>query len=485
MSSILNKEKILEQARLFVEEGRFDKAIKEYEKILLADPADMRVKLRIAELHVKRKQVADAIRVYREVAGAYTQEGFYLKAVTVYKNILRLNPSLIEINEYLADLYNKMGLLNDAVRQYDIYASALEQKGDLDKVMELRRRIVELTPEDGSARVRLAELYQREGRGEEAIDQYEEYARRLEQSGGDEMRLIEMYEKVLSYRSGREEMLRALIRIYYGKDEIKKALKWLEFAKTLTPIDEELLAMQAEIYARLNQMETSRSKYLALSDLCREHENVEGAADALARIAMIIPSEEERVERRAHEIGDEALARFRTTLEALREKEKREGEEEELTDKAEAPQPKPKPKPKPEPKPQPQPKTEPQPKTKPKVQPKAKATPKPKAKAQPEPDADWDKTIIVPVETTKAQPKPRPEVASKTAPKQPAVSQREDVPTVQEAKAAYNLAILYDKIGLANEAKKELEKAARLYEQLAKSSPDAAEVYAEIQKKLK
>ena len=112
--SILNKEKILELARLFIEEGKYDKAIKEYEKILIADPADMRVKLRIAELYAKRKQIADAIRVYREVAKAYTHEGFYLKAVTVYKNVLKLNPSLIEVNEKLAELYEKMGLVGDA-----------------------------------------------------------------------------------------------------------------------------------------------------------------------------------------------------------------------------------------------------------------------------------------------------------------------------------------------------------------------------------
>ena len=51
--NILNKEKILEQARIFIDEGRFDKAIREYEMILLADPADLRVKLKVAELSLE------------------------------------------------------------------------------------------------------------------------------------------------------------------------------------------------------------------------------------------------------------------------------------------------------------------------------------------------------------------------------------------------------------------------------------------------
>ncbi|HPM41306.1 MAG TPA: tetratricopeptide repeat protein, partial [bacterium] len=192
--NILNKDKILEAARAFIEEGKFDKAIREYEKILLADPSDMRVKLRVAELYTKRRQINDAIRIYREVADAYAAEGFYLKAVTVHKNILRLNPSLSDTNEQLALLYEKMGLMNDAVRQYDILASSLDLKGQKDRVIEIRNKIVRLVPKDGSARVKLAEIYQREGRMEEAIDQYEEYAKQVEESGGEKGKLADLFE---------------------------------------------------------------------------------------------------------------------------------------------------------------------------------------------------------------------------------------------------------------------------------------------------
>ncbi len=423
--SILNREKILEQARLFVEEGKYDKAIKEYEKILLADPSDMRVKLRVAELHVKRKQVGDAIRVYRDVAAAYTGEGFYLKAVTVYKNILRLNPSMIEINEQLAELYEKMGLISDAVRQYDIFASALEHKGDIRRLMDIRKKIVELAPDDGSARVKLAELFQRQGRGEEAIDQYEEYARRLKEKGGDESRLVEIYEKILSHRTGREEMLRGLVRIYYQKGEIKKALKWLEYAKTLTPIDPELLNMQAEIYARLNQVETARSKYLNLSELHREHGDIDEAVKALARIAILIPGEEERVEKRAQEIGPDALPVFREFVAKLRAEEKKKAEEE-ITEVAEEAK---------------------------EEKPPEVAPPSAPLKGKPK-EAEWEKTVIV--------------------------AQQADPRKVKEAKSAYDLALLYRKIGLEDESKKELEKAARLYEDLARFSAEATARHAEI-----
>jgi len=461
---IINKEKLLELARLLVEEGKYDRAIKEYEKIVAADPDDMRVKLRIAELHVKRKQIGDAIKVYREVAEAYTQQGFFLKSVTVYKNVLRLNPSLNDVNELLAELYEKMGLTKDAVRQYDLFAAALENKGEFEKVMELRKKIVDLMPDNNEARVKLAELYQREGLAEESIDQYEQLARQLEAKGGDESRLVELYEKVLSYRSDREDMLRRLVRIYYAKGEFKKTLKWLDFAKTLTPVDTELLAMQAEIYGRFNQLETSRSKYLALSDLYREKGDKEKAVEALAHIAVLIAGEDERMMKRASEIGKgmeekftKAMARIRKGVE-VEEAEKDTGaapSEAGTAKKEEAPE-----KPEAE-KPAPEKKEEP-------------ADLDRTVLVQLEPEDIGDATVIQPIPKESAEKK-KPKAKASEAPVSPKEEPAIDVETLKhDAKAAYDLALLYKKIGLKSEFTKELQRAEGFYAQLADNSAEAA-----------
>lgn len=464
---IINKEKILELARLLVEEGKYDRAIKEYEKLAAADPEDMRVKLRIAELHVKRKRISDAIRVYREVAESYTQQGFFLKSVTVYKNVLRLNPSLNDVNEQLAELYEKMGLTQDAVRQYDLFASALENKGEFERVMELRKKIVDLVPDNNEARVRLAELYQREGLAEDSIDQYEQLARQLEKKGGNESRLTELYEKILSHRSDREDMLRKLVRMYYAKGEFKKTLKWLEYAKTLTPIDTELLGMQAEIYGRFNQLETSRGKYLALSDLHKENGNIDKAVDALAHIAVLVAGEEERMKKRASEMGAGMGEKFEKAFLRIQKH-----DEVEQSEKA-TPAP-----------------SEPSP------TPEEKAAPEVKEEL-----AELDKTVLVQLEpeqleeATKIQAVPPMSPKGKTPEK---VAPKEEIPPVappveeaapaadpvklkKEAKAAYDLALLYKKIGLKSEFTKELQRAERLYAELAKESAEAAARLSEIQ----
>lgn len=440
---IINKEKILELARLLVEEGKYDRAIKEYEKIAAADPDDMRVKLRIAELHVKRKQINDAIKVYREVADAYTQQGFFLKAVTVYKSVLRLNPSLSDVNQSLAELYEKMGLTKDAVRQYDLFAAALENKGEFEKVMELRKKIVDLVPDDTDARVKLAELYQREGLAEESVDQYEQLARQLEAKGADETRLVELYEKVLSYRSAREDMLRKLVRIYYAKGDFKKTLKWLEFAKTLTPVDTELLAMQAEIYGRFNQLETARSKYLALSDLYKERGNNEKAVDALAHISVLIAGEDDRMLKRASEIGAGMDEKFKKAVDRIRN---HGGIEEAAKEAGPAP-------------------------SKP-----AEEKPKPEKTA---PEDIGDATVIQPIPKEPSEKKTSKAMPPEAAP--PKEKPEIDVGKLKkEAKAVYDLALLYKKIGLKSEFTKELQRAEKLYADLAGDSAEAAARLSEI-----
>jgi len=306
--NILNKEKILELARAFIEEGKFDKAIREYEKLLLADPSDLRIKLRVAELYTKRKQINEAIRIYREVANAYTAEGFFLKAVTVFKNILRLNPAMIEVNEELAGLYEKMGLTSDAVRQYDILASALDMKGTHERVADIRRRIVKLNPRDGAARIRLAELCQREGNIEEAIDQYEEYSKQLEESKADRGKVADLYEKILAYRPANTEMMRKLIGIYASVGDHKKALKWLEQGHEMVERDSELLQLQAGIYLSQNQNESARVKYMQLAELQREQGNIDAALEAYFQIMVMLPDEEERLSDRVEELRPGAMA---------------------------------------------------------------------------------------------------------------------------------------------------------------------------------
>ena len=111
-----NKEKVMDAARKFVDKGQIDKAVKEYLRIVHEDPKDVRVWLKIGDLYAKKGSKDEAAETYLKVAKFYGEQGFYLKAVAVYKQILKLDPRLVEVNLKLAELYRQLGLLSDAMQ---------------------------------------------------------------------------------------------------------------------------------------------------------------------------------------------------------------------------------------------------------------------------------------------------------------------------------------------------------------------------------
>ena len=318
MPEVLNKEKLLEQAKLLADQGKLDRAVQEYKKVLQMDPKDLRLKLRVAELYVKLKKINEAIQTYQEVASSYCDDAFYLKAVTVYKNILRLNPSLLDVNQKLADLYEKMGLVSDAIHQYQIVANMLEQKGMDKEVMAVRKQIVAIAPDTPSHRVRLAEAYQLCGEEESALNEYEILVKQLSKSGTSEQ-LIELYEKILAHRPDNLEMVRALCATYVKVGEWKKALKRMEASYNLVMQDPEMLTQMAEFYARQNQLATASEKYRDLADLYVSRQEVAGAVKAYAAAVVYMPEEEAHVKELVGQMDPLAVDEFVKAVEARRE----------------------------------------------------------------------------------------------------------------------------------------------------------------------
>jgi thiamine monophosphate synthase len=93
---------------------RIDKAIEQYLAIVRADPKDVRVWLKIADLYAKKGDTQAAVETYGKVARFYDEEGFTLKAIAVYKQVLKVDASLDYVRHTLAELYRKVGLFDGA-----------------------------------------------------------------------------------------------------------------------------------------------------------------------------------------------------------------------------------------------------------------------------------------------------------------------------------------------------------------------------------
>src|SRR5208283_767000 len=177
-----NKQKVLASAEKYVQQGKLQNAISEYEKILKNDAKDLTVTNTVGDLYSRLGETDKATGCFKTVGDAYGSQGFAVKAIAMYKKICKLQPSLESLLK-LAELYSQQGLFNNARAQYLQVAEEFLKNGELENSVRIFQKILEMDPENSSMRVRLAEVYIRLGKKTEAWQIFSAAAESLRSKG--------------------------------------------------------------------------------------------------------------------------------------------------------------------------------------------------------------------------------------------------------------------------------------------------------------
>jgi pilus assembly protein FimV len=177
-----NKQKVLATAEKYVQQGKLQNAISEYEKVLKNDAKDLTVTNTVGDLYSRLGETDKATACFKTVGDAYGSQGFTVKAIAMYKKICKLQPSLESLLK-LAELYSQQGLFNDARAQYLQVAEEFLKSGELENAVRIFQKILEMDPENSSMRVRLAEVYIRLGKKTEAWQIFSTAAESLRSKG--------------------------------------------------------------------------------------------------------------------------------------------------------------------------------------------------------------------------------------------------------------------------------------------------------------
>lgn len=178
-----NKAKVLSSAEKFVQQGKLQNAITEYEKVIREDPKDLTVLNTIGDLYVRVGQNDKASEYFRRVGDQYAQNGFIVKAIAIYKKLTKLAPATSETTLKLAELYTQQGLFNDARTHYMLVANQLLKNGDNNQAARIFQKVLELDPENASTQSKLADIYLKLGKKEEARSIYFSAAEALHSRG--------------------------------------------------------------------------------------------------------------------------------------------------------------------------------------------------------------------------------------------------------------------------------------------------------------
>ncbi len=172
----LDRNKVARSAEKLVARGKLDAAIDEYRKLLAESANDTTTLNRVGDLYARLNRLDKAIALFIKTADHFISEGFFVKAIAIYKKIIRLDPSQIEVYEKLAELYSRQGLVNEARSQYQVVSDYYLKHDRIDAAVAVHRKLVELEPEHPGHRLRLADLLRRAGRLHEAVAQFREIA---------------------------------------------------------------------------------------------------------------------------------------------------------------------------------------------------------------------------------------------------------------------------------------------------------------------
>jgi tetratricopeptide (TPR) repeat protein len=286
----IDKNKIIEAATKYVQKGQYDKAIKEYTKLLEVDPKDARIQQKLGELYQKKNENNLAADCFLKVAESYSADGFFLKAVAVYKQVLKLNPALVDVNLRLAELHQQLGLMSDAMAQYQLVVNHYDKIGNTRASLDTLRKMVDLDPDNIASRIKLAELYARESMNPEAIAEFQHAAEYLKRNNRVDD-YIKVAERLVFLDPGNIELTRELASIYLAKQDTKRALAKLQLCFKADPKDVETLSMLAQAFKDLGQVSKTVSVYKELARIYDEQDKVDEEREVWKKISQLAPDD--------------------------------------------------------------------------------------------------------------------------------------------------------------------------------------------------
>lgn len=264
----IDKNTVIKEAQKFASKGQYDKAIAEWKKLIREYPNDANIYNTIGDLSLKKNAKPDAVDAYKKAADILAADGFTSKAIALYKKILNIDPKKVDVHLALADLNAEKGLVGNALESYKVAADHYMQKKDMAAALGIYQKMADLNPSNVAFRIKLAEMYSREGLKKEAAKAYLEAADvYLSKEAFQEARQI--FESVLSIDPNNKDVYFKAGVLYHKEGKFADACKALKPAFDADSSNKELADVYIDALIKTGRMEDAEDvirKLLAQDD---------------------------------------------------------------------------------------------------------------------------------------------------------------------------------------------------------------------------
>lgn len=286
----LDRLKLIETAQRHVEKRQYNKAIALLRRVVGADPSDTRTWLRLGDVYTRAQQLPEACDAYLRVAQTYTQDGFLLKAIAVYRQVARLDPTRLDVLTCIAELYEQLDLVYEAVDAFEQLAGAYELQGDMNSALSVLHHACELDPDSVPGCIRYAEALSRAGRPSDAAEAFRVAAEILrERNRLDDY--TKVAERLLYHKPTDAPAAFELAQVYLQRDDPRRALAKLQICFKAEPRNLITLETLADVFIRLKQPGKAISVLKEVARIHADNANAEQRARVFKRITELDPAD--------------------------------------------------------------------------------------------------------------------------------------------------------------------------------------------------
>ncbi len=188
-------------AQLFVSDGFLTKAIAVYKRIAKLAPEEIRPLEKLADLYVQQGVMSEARPLFLQLAELHLKNNKQPEAVALLKKLLLAEPDNLRIQVRLADLYSAMGQSGEAV---EVYVSASQRalaRGDQAECEKLADKALHINPKQLDALIVKARSFSSVGNVTQAAKILEQVPD-LEKGGEPAELLLDLYLKNAKWDEG-------------------------------------------------------------------------------------------------------------------------------------------------------------------------------------------------------------------------------------------------------------------------------------------
>lgn len=247
----------------FLRANQVQDAIRELQKLAEDNPRDIRTLNQIGNLYLRIGNKAAAVPMFIKVAELYDKEGFHMKAVASLKIATREAPDNLQAWELLGNLSEQQGFTKEARLAYDQVASLVAASGNLDALVRIQRKLLDLEPENIKIRVQVGDNLLKLGREAEGAKEYLKAAQQLVRQGLFK-EAARLFERAAELGPENLRLLESLLRKMFAAQQHQEALEILGALLERHPETETLVLLKVDALSEMRRNEEAEALCLNL-----------------------------------------------------------------------------------------------------------------------------------------------------------------------------------------------------------------------------